>query len=231
MKRFGVNVWLIFLFYCVDVNAQESMKFDNEGKKLQFTRQMLLKDKNLRIADDALYTYPPYCSVMMKDLLEDKDFKAIEPDVRADSKDDPRLEKFSQCRHKDYHDFQYADVRNHFGWLPDLGVPPYRDYRIELDGDEKNGPEDMMYADPDRSSPPTGYTWVNLDKCEIKSHYYVTGSKTNWSPKPNAIYLNLLVYYQGKPWVIGFVDGFDFTLMSNDRKEMGTCRWRLFKPE
>ena len=46
VKRFGASVGLIFLFCCVDVNAQESMRFDNEENKLQFIRQMLLEDEH-----------------------------------------------------------------------------------------------------------------------------------------------------------------------------------------
>ena len=232
MKKLGVSVGLIFCLCCVDVNAQESMRFDNEGKKLQFIRQMLLKEKNLRIADDTLYTYLPYCSVMMKDLLEDKNFRAIEPDVRADSVDDHKIAKWRKCDGADYHDFN-IDAKKLFWGLPQLGAPPYRYYWIELDGNKENGPEDMIYAESsdELSYAETAYTWVNLKKCEIKTRYYVTGSKSNWSPQPNAIYLNLLVYYQRKPWVIDFVDGFHFELMSMDPKGMETCRWRLFKPE
>ncbi len=116
MKKLGISVGLILLLWCVSVNAQESMKFDSEAKKLQFIRQMLLKEKNLRIADNG-YRNPPYCTGMMKELLEDNNFMAIEPDVRATSADDPRLEKWNRCRYRDYHDFPDVDARASFGWL------------------------------------------------------------------------------------------------------------------
>ena len=56
-------------------------------------------------------------------------------------------------RHKDYHDYN-VDVKKFFDWLDKLGAPPYRYYRIDLDGNKANGPEDMMYynqpSDPRR---------------------------------------------------------------------------------
>jgi hypothetical protein len=149
VKKLIISVGLIFLFCCFDVNAQESMRFDSEDKKLQFIRQMLLKEEDALLSKSV----PCHCAKMMKDLLEDKNFKAIEPHVRADSEDDQRLEKWNQCRGKDYHDSEFrrdfpdVDVRNFFSGLYQLGAPPYRYYRIELDGNEQNGPEDLMYAE------------------------------------------------------------------------------------
>jgi hypothetical protein len=209
------------------------MRFDSEKKKLQFIKRTLLREENLRIADNPPYISPPHCRVMMKDLLEGKNFEAIEPDVRAGSMDDPRLEKWNQCRGKDYHDFPDVDVRNFFGWLPQLGEAPYRYYRIELNGNEEDGLEDMIYAEgsDEVSDCETAYTWVNLQKCEIKGFYPVTGSRSHLSLKPNAIYLNLLLNYKGKLWILNFVDGFDVTLMSIGPQGMEPCRWLLFKPD
>ncbi len=232
MKKLGVSVGLIVLLCCVDVNAQESMKFDNEAKKLQFIRQMLLKEEHLRLSEDS----PCHCTQMMKDLLAGKNFKAIEPDVRADSMDDPRLEKWNQCRYKDYHDFPDVDVKNHFGWLPQLGAPPYRYYRIELDGNKENGPEDMIYAEysDELSYAITGYTWVDLEKCEIKKGggFVATDAKSHISKKPNAVYLNTLVYYSKQLWAVDFVDGFHIDLFRwIDRGRMETCGWYFFEPK
>jgi hypothetical protein len=224
MKKLGIFVGLTFLLCCFDVNAQETMKFDNEGKKLQFIREMLLKEKQLKLREPC----PANCAQMMKDLLEDKNFKAIEPDVRADSEDDPRLEKWNQCSGKDYHDFPDVDVKRFFMDLTLLGDPPYRYYRIELDGNKENGPEDMIYAEYSRKfNTVTGYTWVNLDKCEIMRQYPTTGSSIA-SRKPNPIILNLLVYYQQELWIIQFVEGYSFEFMLIDRRPgLKTCAWGL----
>ena len=223
-----------FLCFSGNVNANENMKFDSEAKKLDFIRQMLSKEKNLRIADDDLYTHPQYCSVMMKDLLAGKNFKAIEPDVLADSEDDPKIAKWLKCDGADYHDYN-IDAKRLFWGLPQLGSPPYRYYRIELDGNPKNGLEDMIYHEMPKEligATYTGYTWVNLSKCEIKNVFRVTTQSSTRSEKPNALYLNTLVRYNGRLWVVDFLDGFDFEI-SRWRKGGGmySCPWLLFQPE
>jgi hypothetical protein len=224
--KLEISLTFLFFFSCFNVNAQESMRFDNESKKLEFIRHSLAQEKHLRLSEHS----HRYCQNMMTDLLSGKNFKAIEPDVRADSADDPRLAIWNQCREKDYTDFG-IDYKSSFGWLPQLGDPPYRYYRIELDGNRKNGPEDMIYHEsPSRpSNAETGYTWVNLKKCEIKETLYVTGSKRQITKKPGAAYLNTLVHYKKNLWVVDFVDGFKFSLFKrfNDGR-IETCRWQLY---
>jgi len=169
---------------------------------------------------------------MMKDLLANSNFKAIEPDVRADSVDDPKLGIWRQCDDREYTDFD-IDPKTFYGGLEQLGAPPYRYYRIELDNNPKNGPEDLIYHEHIVEHPSntlTGYTWVNLKKCEIMDNFIVEGS-ANWSEKPDAAYLNTLVYYKRKLWILDFVDGFDLHLSRRiDRSSMDICRWRLYLP-
>lgn len=224
----------MLLFFNLSAYAQETMKFDNEAKKFEFIRQMLKKEKYLRPADKDKRLFAPHCKVMMKDLLAGKYFKAIEPDARTDSADDPKLAKWHQCEGKDYHDYD-VDVQYFFDWLDKLGDPPYRYYRIELDGNKKNGKEDMIYynqpCDPHKPGD-TGYTWVDLNNCEIKRGFPATGALSTTSKKPNAVYLNTLVYYKKQLWAADFVDGFGFSLFHwKDRKCMETCSWILYKPE
>ena len=110
---------------------------------------------------------------MMKDFLAGESFKAIEPDVRADSADDPHLAKWKKCEEE--------TISPHgFHWLSDLGGPPYRYYKIELDENKENGPEDILYYNMSKDIPrsTTGYVWV--DGCEksvlsLSSGRYKTG--------------------------------------------------------
>jgi len=227
--RFLMVVALFFV--CSNAYAQETMQFDSEARKLEFIRQTLKKEKYLRPSE---YN-APHCKQIMKDFLANKDFKAIEPVVRADSINDPRMAKWTQCEHKDYHDYN-VDPERFFQSLEFFGAPPYRYYRIELDGNKGNGPEDMIYHNQpsDRNKRgETGYTWVDLSNCEVKKGgFTVTGALEGRSSKPDAVYLNTLVYYKGKLWALDFVDGFGFSLMGwLDRERMETCWWRLFKPE
>ena len=98
-----------------------------------------------------------------------------------------------------------------------------------MDGNKANGPEDMIY-DNQTSEPgeqgTTGYTWVDLSNCEIKDGFPIIGALTKWSRKPDAVYLNTLVYYRGELWAVDFVDGFGFSFKRwLDRKRMETCQW------
>ncbi len=126
-------------------------------------------------------------------------------------------------------------MKNFFDWLDKLGAPPYWYYRIELDSNKANGPEDMIYHNQpsDRNKEGiTGYTWIDLSNCEIKYGFPATGSMTKTSDKPNAIYLNTLVYLKGKLWAVDFVDSFDFSLRRwIDHNRMETCGWSLYKPK
>ena len=221
----------VLFFICFNAYAQETMQFDSEAKKLEFIKQTLKKEKYLRPSE---YN-APHCKQIMKDLLADKNFKAIEPVVRADSVDDPRMAKWKQCEDKGLSGVLVFESLNL------LGAPPYRYYRIELDENTENGPEDMIYHNQCKGDisgrycmvSSTGYTWVDLSNCEIeKGGFYVTGALETRSSKPDAIYLNTLVYCKGELWALDFVDGFDFSLMRwLDHERMETCRWKLYKPE
>jgi hypothetical protein len=220
---------IVQISFCLAVKAQETMKFDSEAKKLEFVRQMLAKEKYLRPGGDKPV---PHCELMMKDLLTGKNFKAIEPDVRADSVDDPRLAKWKKCE-----DEMISPLGFHS--LNDLGGPPYRYYKIELDGNKDNGPEDIIYYNMYKTKingqretlfGRTGYAWV--DGCEIKYSkvFHIAGALEGWSRKPNAVYLNTLVYYKGQLWAMEFIDGFGISFFHWYDDRMDTCFWVLYEP-
>lgn len=230
-KRFSSHplrflVAAVLFLICFNAYPQETKQFDSEAKKLEFIRQMLIKEKYFRLSEQS----PPHCRQIMEEFLSNKNFKAIEPVVRAESVDDPRMAKWRQCERKDYHDYN-VDPERFFSWLEDLGAPPYRYYRIELDGNKANGPEDMIYhnqpSDRGRQAH-TGYTWVDLSNCEIKDGFPITGALARVPSRyyPNRVFLNTLVYYKGKLWAVEFVEGFGFSLKRwIDSERMETCRW------
>jgi len=220
----------VLFFICFNAYAQETMQFDSEAKKLEFIRQMLLKEKYLRPSSEDKVIFPPRCKGIMKDLLANKHFRAIEPVVRADSVDDPRMAKWRQCDREDLLGGPFV-----FESLDLLGAPPYRWYRIEMDGNKENGPEDMIYYNmpSDRRKPGrTGYSWIDLENCEIKNGFTVTGALERKHSHPNAVFLNALTYYKGELWALDFIDGFRVSLMRwLDREHMESCGWVFFKAE
>jgi hypothetical protein len=213
----------IIISFAINASALESMKFDNEAKKLDFIRQTLRKEKIVVPDKD-----PKYCAVMMKDFLAGKNFTAIEPDVRADSADDPRLAKLRQCENKES---KASDPRDVFDYLSSLGNPPYRYYKIGLYGSKKK-PADMIYANAsDSGEMSSGYTWVDLKKCRYIAGFPTTGQSVRAVTKtPDAVILNMLTYYKGKLWVVDYSEGAFLLLMKHssiDRIE--TCTWSLFE--
>ena len=126
--------------------------------------------------------------------------------MRADSVNDPRMAKWRQCEENELLSSPFR-----FESLDLLGAPPYRWYRIELDGNKENGPEDMIYHNKCEGETPikfcmisrNGYTWVDLSNCEIKKGgFTVTGALESHS---DADFFNALVYYKGKLWALDFV--------------------------
>jgi|WetSurMetagenome_2_1015567.scaffolds.fasta_scaffold00868_4 hypothetical protein len=212
----------IIISFAINASALESMKFDNEAKKLDFIRQTLKKEKIVVPDKD-----PKYCAVMMKDFLAGKNFRAIEPDVRADSADDPRLARWRQCENKES---KASDPQDIFDYLESWGSPPYRYYRIGLFGVKGKKPEDLIYLNEAADGPASsGYAWVNLKRCEIVSGLPTTRQCDLISKKQNAVILNALVYYKSRLWVVDYSERSYFKLLRRialDRFE--TCRWRLF---
>jgi hypothetical protein len=211
----------IIMAFAVNAAAQESMKFDSEAKKLEFIRQMLLKEKII----EPFGSIAGRCEPMLKDLLAGKNFKAIEPVARADSEDDPRLAKWRQCGDFTHKNLDPMEEYYHLGLL---GEPPYRYYRIELDGNKKNGPEDMMFhGESNRGHGNPSYEWVNLKQCRIMGGFAATGHGIIRSKKPNAVFQNTLVYYKRKLWMIDYSEESYLELKNLD---VTACIWRLYKP-
>jgi hypothetical protein len=208
------------------------MRFDSEAKKLETIRQLLAKESKIELSQYA----PSMCHRALKDLLEAKGFEAIEPVVRAESADDPALAKWRQCAAKYPENDEEARFFFHSFKDKDLGAPPYRYYVLDLDGNPENGPEDLIYHEmsrgPEYPLSITGYTWVDLERCQIKGGFKATGALTRRSRKPDAVYLNMLVRYRGHIWVGDYVDGNNFLL---ERRKKGDvweiCQWFLPRPE
>lgn len=99
----------------------------------------------------------------------DKSIRYIEPKVRTDDPNHPGLERYHSCSD--------AELRPNFSgrWagmyddIDQIGHRAFRLYRLDLDGNPKNGLEEYLYAELDwersyRQNP--GYHRVDLKRCE-----------------------------------------------------------------
>lgn len=231
LKAFSLILLAVgsFTFFCESAGGQESMRFDSEARKLDFIRHYVATHrKQIKPFENS----PPDCFRVLNDFLADRHFKAIEPVVIADSEDDPRLAKWDQCRGSDYRDLGLAPEEL-YGSLRLLGGPPYRYYRVELDGNKSNGPEDLIYQetpkDPSKQTNQTftGYTWVDLKRCKMKGTFHATGYVSRFSSKKDAVYLNVLIDYKGQVWFLDYVEGFSLTIARWLGRGMKTCSWDI----
>lgn len=177
--------------------GQESHQFPSETAKLKAIRKVVRQHTFVP-------TLPPeheYCTQLFKDFLADRHIKAIEPDVRADDENDPRLAKWHRCDDVSIDDMKVTDPKLGYDSIQLLGGPPYRYYRIDIDGHPENGKEDVLYAEagPEVRGD-TGYYWVDLQGCGIRggagtNSVYIHKDASN----QNLYRLNMLAAYRGVP--------------------------------
>jgi uncharacterized protein YecT (DUF1311 family) len=176
--------------------AREWPRIAPESKKLEIIKKVIRERKftpSLGPAD------PPYCRQAFQDLVSGEHFVAVEPEVRAESQDDPRLTKWHRCNRA-----EEDDVKNQA--FPYLGIewaggPPYRSYRVEVDGNPDNGPEDVLYTERGLSNR-TGYTWVDIEGCTVKRTVNLMVIHFPEPPPPGHYKLNVLANYRGEAIVI-----------------------------
>jgi hypothetical protein len=150
-----------------------------------------------------------HCKRWYQDLLTGSPYRAIEPDIRADSYDDPRLEKWRRCDKADERDIR--DVRRAYLGLRQIGSTAFRYYRIEVDGNRDNGPEDVLYHEG-RPSDPTGgnaYNWVDIEGCT----YMGLASLAQTAAQGT----NVLARYRGEVFAVE-VSPFDLQLPDREKQ-------------
>lgn len=168
----------------------------------------------------------PYCHRFMEDFLVGN-FQVIEPAYQALFADDPRLGDrpvqdlqggsvrrlpegdprlgWHRCGAVDFRDTDLPPERegDFFRGPEWLGGPPYRIYRVEVDGDPKNGPEDVILA-REKVNGWQRYAWVDLKRCETKYRAQIG----TWFKKPGREHpepLGLLIRYRGHVAILSYV--------------------------
>jgi len=116
-----------------------------------------------------------YCKNMATELRDEK-FAAVEPDIRAETEYDPRLEKWHRCDNEDVSDHPELFDNGFYDGFSRLGQPPYRYYRLELNNYKADGLEDVLYHETGptyynskANIGMTGYSWVNIRKCQFQN--------------------------------------------------------------
>lgn len=149
----------------------ESHLFPSEAKKMEVLINYVKGHSIEVMASDR----DGYCENLGKELRDGK-LTAVEPDIRAETEYDPRLEKWHRCDNEDVSDHPELFDNGFYDGFSRLGQPPYRYYRLELDGNKADGLEDVLYHEmgptyynANANVGQTGYSWVNLKKCQFQN--------------------------------------------------------------
>ena len=207
--------------------AQESPQIATEREKLVAIRGIVREHRFV----PAYVSDRAHCARLLDDLVKDRHVKAIEPDVRADRGTDPRLAKWHRCENVSVEDMNANDPNSYYTSLAGLGNPPYRYYQIEVDGNRKNGKEDVIHAQAtEYGYGGSGYYRVDLQKCIVRSGVGIEARSIHTNDENRDRYrLNMLVKYRSSPMVleifsIGVMYEFAVTRLSTRHPRV--CSWR-----
>lgn len=220
--------------------TSEKPTFTNESDKLKFM-QGIIRQHVFKSPD-----FPPnskFCEQFLTDFTSGKKVVAVEPDVITDDENDPRLKKWHGCKDAE----QQAENVPVYRYLNNLGGPPYRYYQIELDGNPKNGKEDVIYTEVIKGefdfggkvhptlSGATGYAWVDLKSCVVKGGAGIGGANAIMPLLPKAYRLSMIVKYRNRNlevdlYPLGTTYRFGTNAFVADLNHRGhSCAW--YEPE
>lgn len=178
-------------------DASEKPTFDREADKLVFMRKLVREQKFAPPRPEQSFESSEYCQQFFKDFANGVGVEAIEPIARINDENDPRLEKWNRtCENEG------TAAEDSFDSLWGKGGPPYRHYQIELDGNPKNGKEDVFYTDFQKVDEggiigQDGYWWIDLKQCVVAGGGGYRSNGLTLLP-PNTYALSLLVKYRGE---------------------------------
>jgi len=178
----------------------ESHLFPSEAMKLEVLRK-IANERSFRSAIDLKTNY---CPTAIQDLNDGK-FVAVEPDIRAETEYDPRLAVWHKCDGENLTDHPEAGYDNFYSGFHDLGMQPYRYYRLDFDGNIKNGLEDLIYYEtgataynPKATIGNSGFTWVDIDTCTAKAGVSVRHNRQHGVNPDNHFKFSLIVSYKNR---------------------------------
>jgi hypothetical protein len=213
--------------------ASESHEFKTEAAKLKAIQDLVKTRKLQPVIESTVGS--PYCERFLKDFVAGLRIQAIEPVARADSMDHPGLKRLRQCDGVDEVDEKrkLKEGETRFNGIDLIGQPPYRYYHLELDGNSKNGKEDVLFS-YGGGSHSVNYTWVDVNNCVFRGGAGADGINTYRKAPPNMLRLTMLVAYLGESITLSVYPTFwdpkpvryNFELYRfGDSKKPRICAW------
>jgi len=204
----------------------ENWQFEKDTDKLPIILKAMASGR-LK-APPPTYNTEEFCKTFPEDLIAGRNIEVIEPDMkimeRNDprlgarrytdvgtkrvwklSRDDPKVGHWYRCEGINSDESTASHPRNVFTFFDLVGLLPYHIYRVELDGNSENGPEDVLLYREYGNGFSHDYYWVDLNGCEIKQKIQ-NNSPAHWLHPENKDALSLMLRYKGKVMVLRYTD-------------------------
>lgn len=111
----------------------------------------------------------PYCKQALVDIGRQADLTPIEPWAIVESDDDEKLADWHECDKAGEHDVK--DRSRAYLGLYMIGSGPYRYYRLDVDGNGRNGHKSILYNEDSKAGPTSrqsSFNWVNFSGCSFE---------------------------------------------------------------
>lgn len=207
------------------------------------------KEKLFSVAQSLEFRKRPYiqtgesfCKSFLEALKARKEVEFVEPIIRTDDYNDPRLQSYLgkcpklqlnksvafQPRIWEYAKTLPEEERERLGtvWYTNLD---FRLYHVDVDNNPKNGKEYLFYGgggfSPQEKWPAsfTGYRVVDFEKCEIKGSGQVRDTVNYLTRKPTGNH-NYVIRFMGKTYIIEL----DY-YPNEDKYYVPLYEWRIAK--
>ena len=220
----------------------ESNVFPNEKEKLKVIKE-IIKTHDMR-PSSSFYSLKekPFCKILLQDLIANK-VKAVEPNVYAETAFDPALKKWQACSEKEMENSNSNDIKRVFEGITLLGLPPYRYYQIDIDGNQNNGKEDLLYYE---TGAPyynkniqvgnTGYSWVDLKSCLVMGGAPMSNIYIHRNDPGNYYRFSLIAEYKKKYYAVSVypntknqnISNYNLSLIeiTQSSSPANVCAWR-----
>jgi hypothetical protein len=161
-----------------------------------------MASRKLKVPTKQVVPNAAFCSAFEQDFLNGRNVRAIEPDYAVLLVDDPRLEPWMST--KDCPESDNLDPYSRWLGLGLYGVPPYRFYHLELDGDKKDGLENVVLYREAGNGYGQRYEWVDLRACAIRVAQHVMSPQESGASYQDAI--GLLIAYRGQVMKLEYIN-------------------------
>lgn len=155
----------------------------------------------------------------------------IEPVLRTENPLDPGLAKYRQCR-----EFEAVGLGEDYYGL-DVEAHGFRLYRVDLDGNPKNGLEEYLYEEESRGSMQDGHSQYvrvefNPDGCYVKNSPNVSPQEPRRMPSISwGMGLNSLTLFRGRYQIFDLQGTSWLSTIAYDQKKhvfsLNQCNWQI----